>query len=359
MSIENAADLENGPLIEGTATVVAEAEPTSAREVMRRAVDAQRESADPEAREGRSPVNAGDSRERGADGRFLVQDAQAARQTGNSGQQPAQGQQQPNAQADPQAQEAPGAPKPPGSWSPAAKAAFGTLAPDVQAAVVKREQEVERGFQILQNYRGLEQFQPYMDQAGISHAEVMRRAIEWERMTIQDPIGTVRHLLQLRGVDPRMAAQALMTGQPGPRVQQPAPQERPVDIRGEVQRVIAEREINSTVDKFLADPANTHAELVADHMAALIQGGQAPDLQTAYQMAIWANPEIRATLIRQGQAQAPANGARAAQAATQARSAARAVTGAPARGATPNGARQEPKSAREAMRMAVDAQIGR
>ena len=317
-----------------------EKEPASSREAMERAVAAQKENSEPDKAE--KPVNTGDNRQRDPQGRFANSPAEKVAAP------LAPGQQAP--------QEAPQAARPPGSWSPEAKAAFGTLPPTVQAAIAKREAETENGFRVYQNYKGLEEFQPYMDRAGVSHAEVMRRALDWERATVNDPIGAARHLLQLRGVDPRLAAQALMNpNAPNPRIA--PPQQPQIDVRGEVDRVFREREINSTVQQFLANPEHVHAELVSDHMAALIKQGVAKDLTEAYQMATWANPEIRATLIQRSQTQAPA-GVRAAQA-VQARSAAKAITGAPSRGNTPNGARQEPKDAREAMRMNVDAQLGR
>ena len=357
--IDNENEIDNSQVAEVEIHSEAEAEPANPREAALRAIEAQRERGENEGErkegERKTPVNAGDKRQRDATGRFIDPKAGEAAQTDQA--------RQAAAQADPAAVLAEQAAaqaghRPPSSWDAASKAAFGQLPPQVQAAVAKREAEVENGFRVLQNYRGLEQYQGYMDQAGITHSEVMRRALDWEKATLNDPIGAVRHLLQIRGIDPRQAAQALATGQNINVPRPAAPQPKTVNIAAEVNRVIQEREVNSQIDNFLADPANTHANMVIDHMAALIQGGQARDLPSAYQMAIWANPEIRATLIRQGQAQ-PANGGRAAQAANQARQAAKGVTGAPARGATPQGASAQPKSAREAGLLAIAAQQGR
>lgn len=61
---------------------------------------------------------------------------------------------------------------PPG-WAPEAKAQFGALPPEVQAAISKREQEVDNGFRVLQDYKGLEEFTPIVRQAGTTHADVM------------------------------------------------------------------------------------------------------------------------------------------------------------------------------------------
>ena len=356
MSIENENAYLDQTAIEAE-VIEAEAEPANPREAAMRAIEAQRDKGGEDQGE-REPVNKGDKRQRDASGRFVEPAAQVAGQAPKAGEQAPQAAQQTDPAAALAEQAAQAASRAPSSWSAEAKAAFATLPPVAQAAIAKRETEVENGFRILQNYRGLEQFQGYIDQAGISHAEVMGRALAWEKATLSDPIGAVRHLLQLRGIDPRAAAQALATGQTINVPRPAAPQPKPVNVAAEVNRVLQEREINSTVEKFLADPANVHASMVIDHMSALLQTGAAKDLPSAYQMAIWSNPEIRATLIKQGQTQNPSNGARL-QAANQARQAAKAVTGAPARGATPQGASAQPKSARDAGRLALDAMLGR
>jgi hypothetical protein len=55
-------------------------------------------------------------------------------------------------------------------------------------------------------------------------------------------------------------------------------------------------------------------------MAALLQAGQAKDLQDAYEQAVWANPQTRTSLIAQQQQEAKAKATQTAQAAKQAAS---------------------------------------
>lgn len=62
-------------------------------------------------------------------------------------------------------------------------------------------------------------------------------------------------------------------------------------------------QINAAIDAFAADPAHKHFESVRPQMAALLQSGQAKDLQEAYDSACWLVPEIRASLISQREAQ--------------------------------------------------------
>lgn len=54
-------------------------------------------------------------------------------------------------------------------------------------------------------------------------------------------------------------------------------------------------QLNSTIAKFAE--GREHFEAVRDDMAALLQAGRASDLETAYDMAIWARPDLRQQLL--------------------------------------------------------------
>jgi len=57
--------------------------------------------------------------------------------------------------------------------------------------------------------------------------------------------------------------------------------------------------IKSQIDAFAANPKNVHFEAVKAHMAALLRGGAAKDLEDAYDQAVHANPHTRSTLLQQ------------------------------------------------------------
>lgn len=57
--------------------------------------------------------------------------------------------------------------------------------------------------------------------------------------------------------------------------------------------------VQSQIDTFKADPKNVHFETVKAHMAALLSGGAAKDLADAYDQAVYANPQTRASLLTQ------------------------------------------------------------
>ncbi|MBX4972164.1 hypothetical protein [Rhizobium lentis] len=250
---------------------------------------------------------------------------------------------------------------PPG-WSPEAKAHFAALPPEVQAAISKREQEVDNGFRVLQDYKGLEEFTPIVRQAGMTHAEVMRKAIDWENALIRDPVNTVINVARMAGVN----LQALVAGQqdqilqrrPQPAQQQPTPQ--PVNVEATVEQVLRRRDTQTQVDAFLSDPANVHAEAVLDDMVALISAGRASSLKDAYDAACWMRPDIRQQLISQA---APANqvqdqNTQKAAAADQARRASRSISGSSAPGPTQGAAAAQPTSIRDSLRSALHAARG-
>ena len=296
------------------------------------------------------PAERGDGRD--AQGRFATKDGQPAPVTPEA------------AQVAPQAQEQAPRFAPPPGWSPNAKAAFGQRPAEVQQAVAQREQEINQGFQVLQNYKGLEQFNDFVKSAGTTHADVMKRAIGWERALIADPVGTALHAAQQRGITPQMLARAITDPAFAEQIrqatvqQQPARQQPQVSLddyrrmaREEAERSFAERQINSEISSFFADPKYPHAANLEQDMAFLIEGKRAADLPSAYQMALLLHPELAPS----GQSNVQQ---RSAAAATQARVAAKATVGAPAGGQTPSASSGTPKTVEEAVRMAVARQRG-
>ncbi len=266
---------------------------------------------------------------------------------------------------------APGAFQPPPGWAPEAKAAFGSLPPAVQQAVAAREEEVNRGFQVLQNYKGLEKFADFVRSNGTNYHDVFDRATKWEQAIVRDPIGSILHLAQLRGLTPQLLVSALTNPQVraeiqarnayGAQRQTQAQQPLTIDAvreaaREEYQRASTEQRVNHEVSSFLSDPRFPHAAAVSETMGRLLEGNWpgVENLEQAYQTALRMHPEIQATApgINPGQQ-------RQQQAANQARQAAKAVTGAPAGGTPPTARPNEPETLRDALRQALDQQRGR
>jgi hypothetical protein len=218
--------------------------------------------------------------------------------------------------------------RPPASWSIAAKTAFDNLPPEVRESVAKREEEVNNGLRILQDYKGLEQYTPVLKSQGISHSDAIGKALGWDDALRKNPVFGIAELAKAYNVDIRKLA-GMMPPDDG-RTQQP------VDIRTEVERVLTQREQQQLqaqaadeAQRFLNNPANIWAHDVRPTMAALLQSGQCETYQEAYEAACYAHPQIRPLFINQqaGQTAPPSNGAAKSDAVQSARAAAKATTG--------------------------------
>ncbi len=245
--------------------------------------------------------------------------------------------------------------KHPDSWSAEAKASFAELPPHVQAAISKREQEVENGFKVLQDYKGLEQFTPYVKAAGTTFADSMKRALDWEASLQRDPVNTVLHVAKIANVDlVRLAAQLQQMPQqqqqPAPR-QQPQPQ--PINVDAVVDQAFRKRETENQIQSFLSDPANVHANAVLEDMATLISTGRAKDLKEAYDTACWMRPDIRQQMISQSAPSAQSQIENKAAAADQARRASKSITGSSSAGASTVAGGGKSNSVREAIQEAI------
>lgn len=246
--------------------------------------------------------------------------------------------------------------KAPPGWSADAKASFAALPPHVQAAITKREQEVDNGFKVLQDYKGLEQYTPYVKAAGTTFASAMERALSWEASLQRDPVNTVINVAKLGGVDlVRLAAQLQQSPQPQPTMPRPQPQPQPVNVDDVVDKAFRKREVENQLNTFLSDPANVHAETVLEDMATLISTGRASTLKDAYDTACWMRPDIRSQLINQAAPQ-PAPTTPKANPADQARRAAKSITGSSAPGPSKDAGAGQPSSIRDSLKEAMSQQ---
>ena len=199
---------------------------------------------------------------------------------------------------------------PPGGWSAESKALFATLPDPLKQDILKRENEVSDGFKSksdeLKRYGEVDQviapLRPFFQQMGISEAEGLRRLTAWESA--------------LRNPATRMQAYQNLGQQYGINFNSPQPESqipdhlRPVydqfgqitqqvsSLQGELQRS-REEKVSETLAAFSKD--KPHFEKVRVRMGQLIQAGAVPssDLEGAYQQAIWADPEIRASLLKE------------------------------------------------------------
>ena len=239
----------------------------------------------------------------------------------------------PAAAVDPQAQaDARAAAVPPATWSAGAKAIYASLPEIARKEIAKRETDYARGIQ------------QYAEKAKVADS-FMREAQPYEAMLRNEgsnPVAALSAFLQqaytLRSATPQERGRLIMeTAQKfgadlspylGQQAEQPGGQTQDLSqVQALVQQLVAphlrkiqqwensqataqqhqeqqmEQEISSQITAFQSatnedgSPKHLYFENVRPLMSAFFANGQAKDLEQAYDMACFANPEVRAALI--------------------------------------------------------------
>lgn len=237
--------------------------------------------------------------------------------------------------------------KPPQSWGASAKVKFAELPPEIQQEVHKRERDFSIGLQKqgeLANFgRSLaEVINPYQAMLAAEGAspitvvsDMMRTAYLLRTASPQQKAQLFRQVAQQFDVDlasltaeepyvdPQIAALQARQQQLEQYLQQQALQAQQQSQQAQAHET---SRLTSEIDDFASDPAHPHFEEVRADMAALLKAGRAQGLDDAYEMAIWARPDIRPSLLEQQEAKRKAEATRRAK---EAQAAAVSVRGAP------------------------------
>lgn len=208
---------------------------------------------------------------------------------------------------------------PPPGWSPESKALYATLPDPIKRDMLKREEEVSSGFKKYSDdnkrYQDIEQAlapaRPVYQQHGVqSDAEAIKNLFAWEA-SFRNPATretAFRNLAQRYGFN--LSQSSPQSETPSDGSQEIPAHLRPVidqvgtisqqvnSLQSELQRSREER-VSQELSAFSKD--KPHFEKVRVRMGQLIQAGavQPNDLDGAYQQAIWADPDIRASLIKE------------------------------------------------------------
>ena len=223
----------------------------------------------------------------------------------------------------------------PNTWKKQAQDAWSKADPAIRSEVERREADF---------HKGIEQYK-----TAATYGQTMERAMQPFAATIQSlglspdkavsELMAADHKLRYGSADQKNAyfaqlAQSYgidLAGVKAPEQQYVDPnisamQQRVQQLEGHIQHQSllgqqqAEATLNSEISNFAADPKHSHFESVKGHMAALLQAGQVPDLASAYEQAVYANPQTRALVIAQQQTDARAEDSKKAQAAKAAAS---------------------------------------
>lgn len=253
-------------------------------------------------------------------------------------------------------QHVPAAKTAPSSWrKEVAEKHWSRFDPEAQDEILRRESDFHKGIEGFKSNadkgRAFEQaIAPYQDnltKAGVDSVTAIKELLGADHVLRNAPESVkVQKLLELAniyGIDlqkqfsPDVAQYERRLFESDQRIK---------DLEGR-SKAEAEMALNSDIEAFKAAPGHEHFEGVRAHMASLLSGGVAKDLEDAYQQAVYANPQTRAAMLQQQAAQVSA-GAQA----QRAKAAAVSVRGSsPASGATSG---VETKSIKDAVSAAFD-----
>ncbi len=241
----------------------------------------------------------------------------------------------------------PEAVKPPPGFSPTAKVVWNKDSLDkaeweaVKRDIAKRNEEVDRGFAKFAEYKPIERYVEMARNSGTTLDKALESYIGIENELKRDFISGVSRICQNQGIHPVALANQILarngaSAQPDGAGETQAHQTAPgVDLSPIHQELNSLKSwvqqqqtatVQTELQRFASDPKHTFFENVKPMMGKLINSGLAETLEEAYDKACNLDPEIRSLLIKQQSA--PDTGAKVA-AATQARAAAKSITGSP------------------------------
>lgn len=220
----------------------------------------------------------------------------------------------------------------PEAFSKEAKAAWAQVPPIVQAAILKRETDTARGVEELKGkYKDLDQaIAPHLEairRNGHTPAQAVNQLFAWMQALAGNPDAAFPALAKSFGYDLARFLPKDQTPAAQPAAAAPvAGQEEPayvVEMRKQLQELgqyvnqnfqrmgqTHQQEIDARTNTVIKNWAQNkpHFESVRKLMANLIQSGEVPlkdgevDLDTAYEMAVYANPAVRAQVQAEQQA---------------------------------------------------------
>ncbi|WP_257834537.1 hypothetical protein [Burkholderia glumae] len=212
-------------------------------------------------------------------------------------------------------------------WKKAALAEYDKLPPMVRAEIERRENDFHKGIEQYKTGAAASQewertVQPFMatiQSFGVTPQVAAQELFKADHMLrYSQPAQKVQMLLKIAG-DYGVDLQTLANGIQARAGEQVWQQQNPVDPRlqalqdqvaqmqqqqfqAQQQSVAAEHSaIDSEIAAFAADPDHEHFPILQQDMAVLLQAGRAKDLESAYEMAMRANPQTYQIWLTQQQ----------------------------------------------------------
>lgn len=259
----------------------------------------------------------------------------------------------------------------PTSWAADKRALFDKADPSLREYIATREkQQIEGVAKLKAEYEGklgslapiaeaLRPVEARLRLHGVQPAQYVSRLAQADEMLRTNGQAAIVELARMYGIDLGGLQTGGYQGQQAP--VDPilaATQQRLGQLESFLQGQLRQQQeaetaqLTSQIEAFKSDPKNVHFEDVRADMAALIQAGRAKDLETAYDMAIHANPTVRARVLETQRAADDAK--RAEEAAKKATEARRIAATNVATKGTVGASPSTPKSMEETMRQTYD-----
>lgn len=192
---------------------------------------------------------------------------------------------------------------------------WATLDPELQDALLQRDSDYDKG---IESYRTAAErgqafdkaVSPYMatiNQFGVTPevaaAELFKTDHTLRYGSEQQKIGSVLQIFRDYGINPQGVFNQLQNGAPQVNPELAPFQQELQALKAQQQRFISEQQareqqtLSSEIER--AKEGKEHWDKVTEDMAALLQANRATDLDDAYDKAIWARPDLRASLLQQ------------------------------------------------------------
>lgn len=192
----------------------------------------------------------------------------------------------------------------PAGWPADAKAEWSKLTPAIQAAVIKRESEInEGGRRWSEEKRRYEEtltpVRAIAKRYGVDERESIQRLATAAEFMDRDPVNGLRWMARSYGLDLKQLADA--TVQTAPRVD-PAFQALHQELNQLKQTFNAreQEEVSAEISRFAKD--RPHFAEVRTTMGRLMETGEAESMEDAYEKACWALQPVREKLLAEREA---------------------------------------------------------
>lgn len=226
--------------------------------------------------------------------------------------------------------------RPPSSWKKETQAEWEKLPAHVQEDVLRRESDFHKGIEQYKTHAqraasydaAIEPYKPMLQSLGVAPeaaiGELFKTYTLLHNGSQDERAAALNQLARSAGLD----INQIQEQQIDPKYQELLAQNRSLQydqVQREQQRLNQQRqELNSQISRF--SEGKEHFNAVREDMATFLETGRAQNLDEAYDMAIWARPELRSSLLEQ-QTKAAEERARAAMQQQRAKTASVSVRG--------------------------------